>query len=110
MAKRVQETNVGVPKRRRMDARRQVTLRNDTLQLLTKLGVKSCPNITIAFSTIPSRNKVAIAIRLPVYNNETQTEGHLVDSAAQTEYNAVLATISRYFESLQATSRLPQCH
>jgi len=60
MAKRVQETTVGDPKRRRMDAHRQVTLRNNTLQLLTKLGVKSCPNITVAFSTISSRNVIAV--------------------------------------------------
>jgi len=44
-----------------------------------------------------------IADPLTVCDRETQTEGRLVDSTAQTAYNALLECISRYFEYLQPT-------
>ena len=104
MAKRASESTVGVQKSRWMDAHRQVTLTDDTLQLPTKFGVQSRTNMIVTFSATHSRSEFVIVVPFLEADKETQTENHLVDSAAQTEYDAVLATIARYFESMEQNS------
>ena len=83
---------------------RQVTLIDDTLQLPTKCGVQSRTNMIVTFSATHSRSEFVIVVPFLEADKETQTENHLVDSAAQTEYDAALATIARYFESMEQNS------